>query len=183
MKPGQPFLKLFILILAVSVLTAGEGKPAIGESAPGFYLRDLQGQSYFLSKLIAEENPLLISFFATWCAPCRQEIPAYEALLKNPDYEKVQALYVHVGEPSAKPGKGKADFGLLDDMIEELSMTYPVLLDKYAVAAGKYGATSLPTTVIIDQDGDIAYYHTGFQSGDEQKVATVLQDILNQSSE
>ena len=64
---------------------------------------------------------------------------------------------------------------MVKEMINNLKTSIPVLMDKYGVAAEKYGALALPTTAIINPKGEIAYIHTGFAVGDEKEIISVLE--------
>ena len=63
---------------------------------------------------------------------------------------------------------------IVKEMIDGLKTSIPILMDKYGVAAEKYGALALPTTAIINSKGEIAYIHTGFQLGDEKEIVSIL---------
>jgi len=167
-------------MVAVQPIIA-EKKPLqinVDDPAPTFFLRDLDGKNFFLSKAIKEKQPIVLSFFATWCIPCRTEIPVYENMLKNEKYQNIKLLYIHVGEPKVDADQKMTDLELILKMKQNLDMTHTILYDRYGVAADKYGAASLPTTVVIAPTGKIAYYHTGFKSGDELKVEKILLQLL-----
>ncbi len=169
------------LLLSIPIILAEENESLpLGSEAPSFFLRTVEGESFFMSKVIAQGNPILLSFYATWCVPCRAEIPAYEAMLKDSAFADVRVFYVHVGEPTRKPGKAgeDADYSLLSTMKEDLGMSFPILLDKYGVTAEKYMASSLPTSCIIDGAGKVAYHHSGYKAGDEDQVRDLLLKLL-----
>ena len=170
------------LILVLAVSAAASDLPAgleIGGEAPSFFLRDLDNQNFFLSRAIKEKQPIVLSFFATWCVPCRAEIPALEAKLKDPRHADLTVIYVHVGEPKVKQADpaGEGSVQMIRQMQAELGMTRTILYDRYGVAAEKYGATSLPCTVVIAPDGTLAYHHTGYKDGDIETLFQVLAEL------
>ncbi|MEA3288413.1 MAG: TlpA disulfide reductase family protein [Candidatus Marinimicrobia bacterium] len=171
---------IVVLCLTTQLVWADEKVPVlkVGDSAPTFFLRDLDGENFFLSKTIKQKQVIVLSFYATWCIPCRTEIPAYEKLLAETEFEAVKLIYIHVGEPKVKMEDPKAGIELIHKMKANLKMSHPILFDRYGVVADKYGASSLPTTVVIGPDGKVHYYHSGFKPGDGAKVKEVLLKIL-----
>jgi len=180
-KLSKMYLLIGVLFVSIQLVLGDEKiqTPMVGEAAPTFFLRNLEGENFFLSRALKQKQIIVLSFYATWCIPCRTEIPTYEALLADKKYEDVQLIYIHVGEPKAKMDDPKAGTELIYKLKTSLKMTYPILFDRYGVVADKYGAASLPTTVVIAPDGLVAYYHSGFKPGDEAKVKAVLQKILD----
>jgi len=181
MKKAISSLLLILVVFPMNAFAADlpDGLE-IGAAAPTFFLMDLDRQSFFLSRALKEGKPILLSFYATWCVPCRKEIPAYEAMLQDDAFADVRILYIHVGEPTAKPGSGDgdADMSLIDKMKSDLGMTHLILYDRYHVAFKKYGGKGLPTTAVIAPDGTLAYYHSGYEPGDEEKVRRILLDLM-----
>ncbi len=164
------------ILIPILLITSLFAQPKLGEKAPTFYTKKLDGGSFFLSDTLERNNkPIVLSFFATWCVPCRTEIPKLDSL--NNVFTDVDFYLINVS--GLKQGKRtlKEDPVMVRKMIDDLKTDITVLLDKYGVAAEKYGATVLPTTSVIDTKGNIAYLHTGFKLGDEIELATVLNDF------
>ena len=153
-----------------------------GDSAPTFYLRSLEGDNFFLSKEIKGESPIILSFYATWCIPCRKEIPALERIMTDPSIESVRLYYVNVGgligaDEDGDLVKQREEADKVRRHKERFKMTHPILMDRYAMTAQKYGADSLPALVVIGGDGTIMYQHWGYETGDEIKLLTILKTI------
>jgi thiol-disulfide isomerase/thioredoxin len=168
-----------ILVFVLNIFAQEQPLLKTGDLAPTFFLRTLEGENFFLSKEIKPESPIILAFYATWCIPCRQEIPALEKMMSDPKLSNVRLYYVNVGglmaadeggdvvkqrEESEKVQRHKAQF----------KMTHPILMDRYALTAGKFGAESLPMIVVIGGDGLIKYLHCGYKPGDEQVLLQYL---------
>jgi len=153
-----------------------------GDPAPTFFLRTLEGENFFLSKEIQTDSPIILSFYATWCVPCRQEIPALEKMMADPALKNVRLYYVNVGglmaaDDSGDVVKQREETGKVQRHQERFNMTHPILMDRYALTAQKFEAESLPTTVVIGSDGKIKYLHHGYELGDDVKLLQLLKGL------
>ena len=115
-----------------------------GQPAPSFHLPGLDGQAVRLSDL--RGDVVLINFWATWCGPCRMEMPELEQIHRAHGGKDLHVLGVNLGEPTA----------LVRAFIAEEGFTFPILLDETSSLATQYAPSSLPTTYIIDREGRIA---------------------------
>ena len=169
--------KLLYSLFLFTVLFGND--TVIDSTAPTFYLPTLEGKNFFLSKSLKEGNPIVISFFATWCAPCRKEMPKLDSLSQV--FKDVSFYLVNV---SGLSGKEKEETEKVKKMLLSLNVDLPVLMDKYAVTAEKYDALILPTTVVINPEGLIIYKHTGYEKGDEKELSIILEQFTpNEDSE
>jgi len=174
---------ILISIFNVCICFAQEGMDLrVGDSAPTFFLRSLEGENFFLSKEINGESPIILSFYATWCIPCRKEIPALEEIMTDPSIENVRLYYVNVGgligaDEDGDLVKQREEADKVRHHKEHFKMTHPILMDRYALTAQKYGADSLPALVVVDGNGNIRYQHWGFEAGDEKKLLKILKTL------
>ena len=170
-------MKHFTVMLVM--LSASYAQVTVGEQAPTFFLPLESGESFYMSRVIGpkarvdeQRQAIVISFFATWCIPCKKEIPQLEILQK----EFPNAGFYLVGVNEAK--------SLLSAYIAEFDVKLPVLVDRYGVVAKKYGVVdeqgvgNLPTLYIIGADGQVAYHHVGYKEGDEKIYAGILGDLI-----
>ncbi len=144
-------------------------------NAPTFYARTLDGEKFFLSDELKKQKPILLSFFATWCGPCRIEIPVLNKI--KDEHPGISFYLVDVSNLEQGGVKLTEDPDEVRKMIESMNVTMTVLMDKYGVAAESYGALELPKTVVIDRGGEIVYEKTGYKSGDENALIKVLQEL------
>ena len=123
-------------------------KPAL-RRMPDFHLKDTRGQQVTLAQF--RGHVLLVDFWATWCAPCRKEMPGYEAL-----YQRYRARgLAMVGIAADSDRAAVARFG------RDLGITYPLLINGMDVE--RYGVQGLPTTILVDREGFIRKEVVGFE--------------------
>lgn len=146
-----------LFILAVVVVACGGAGGAVpqqgitqGSLARDFTLYDLDGNEVSLSDY--EGDVVLVNLWATWCAPCRDEIPDLEAAYQANKDKGFAVLGVNIEEPAET----------VAPFVEELNMTYPVLLDENGEVIKTYRAQGLPMSLILDQDGVIQVRHMGY---------------------
>jgi thiol-disulfide isomerase/thioredoxin len=149
---------LSLAVVAVLFHMLGSWRaPDLPEEAPGFVLEDLEGEPVALDSF--RGSPVVLNFWATWCGPCRTEIPSFAKFADdNPD---IVVLGVAVdGSPSE-----------LKIAAQQLGITYQVLIATPEIKA-EYGVSTLPTTVIIDPEGVVSTAHSGMMFGPQLRWAT-----------
>ena len=147
----------------------------VGDEAPTFFVRDLTEKNFFLSDTLKLGKPIVLSFFATWCGPCRVEMPVLDTLSQS--YSNINFYLVDVSGLTQGKSKMKEDPAKVKIMVESLGVTLQVLMDKYGKVAEKYGVKSLPRLVVIDAKGTVHYIHDGYAPGDEKKLKEVLDKL------
>ena len=129
---------------------AGETEaPVVGHLAPDFSLNTLSGEEVTLSEFRGRQ-PVVLNFWATWCPPCRAEIPFFQAASR-----KYNGQVVVLGVDDGEPRSTVAPF------VAEMGMTYRVPLDENSVVSRRYRVNSLPSTYFIDRDGVVQKVHIG----------------------
>lgn len=160
-------MRSFALALVALLLAAcqpASGAPTIGGPAPDFTLPTLDGRSVSLSGL--RGKPVVINFWATWCAPCRDEMPLLQAVATRHAASGLTVLAIDVQEGEA----------LVQAFVDEFGLTFPVLLDKTGEVVSRYRVRGLPTTVFVDRSGNIQSVYLG--PLDEKTLETRLAGIL-----
>lgn len=127
----------------------------VGVKAPDFTLKNLEGEKVQLSDFKGKK--VLINFWATWCKPCRDEMPAMEKYYQSASNDVV---FLAVNTDPTSDVKGFAD---------EMKLTFPILLDNADKTMNAYGVLSIPTTFFIDEKGNIGSKHVGQMSYEEIK--------------
>ncbi|AMX83035.1 thiol-disulfide oxidoreductase [Geobacillus subterraneus] len=122
---------------------------AVGSTAPDFVLADLKGREHRLSDY--RGKGVFLNFWGTWCKPCEREMPYMNELY--PVYKKqgVEILAVNVGEPKLSVEKFAERFGL----------TFPIVIDRQDQVLNAYNVGPLPTTFLIDKNGEVKKIITG----------------------
>lgn len=129
--------------------STSEGQIRVGEQAPNFTLPDLNGNETSLSDYRGEV--VLINFWATWCPPCRVEMPDMEAVYREHGDSDFEILGVDQREP----------VDLVTKYVDERGFSWVFLLDEDFDVSRDYSATSIPRSILVDRDGDVAYIWTG----------------------
>lgn len=148
----------------------GEGRPVkIGDTAPDFSAEYADEGTFTLSE--AKGKVVIINFWATWCGPCCNELPAFQKL--NDEYgDKLQIVAVDYGESKKE----------VNDFIKENGYTFPFALDKDGSVSALYPSDGIPYTVIIDKEGIIRQTFTGARSAEEQYelYKNVVEEIIDE---
>lgn len=126
--------------------------PEVGGPAPDFTLVDLEGNAVTLSDL--RGRPVVLNFWATWCPPCRLEMPELQETQRDYAEQGVVVLTVNQDESAAQ----------VQSFFDEIGLTLQAVLDDDGDVGIAYGAFYLPSTVFINADGDITAFHRGIIS-------------------
>ncbi|MFH1541914.1 MAG: TlpA disulfide reductase family protein [bacterium] len=140
---------LFCLLIGVAFAMSKAPKPATDISDLDFLLYDLKGEPHYLSD--HKGKIIFLNFWATWCPPCRAEMPSMQKLQKYWNPEKYAMVAVNVGE----------DPEIVRAFMQDNNYTFPVLLDTTRKIARKYQVTGIPVTFIINEEGQIAAREVG----------------------
>ena len=135
-----------------------------------FTLKDQYGNTHTLSDY--KGKTVFLNFWATWCSPCRAEMPDIQKLYEEFQQEEEDIVILGVAAPSL--GREKSEEGI-KGFLEENGYTYPVLMDTEAEAFQAYGINSFPTTFMIDKDGNVFGYIPG------QLSEETMRDIIGQT--
>ena len=168
---------MYRILTAILLSSSLMSQIKVGDEAPTFFVRDLAEQNFFFSDTLKTGKPAVLSFFATWCGPCRVEMPVLDTLSQS--YSDINFYLVDVSGLTQGKSKMKEDPAKVKIMVESLGVTLQVLMDKYGKVAEKYGVKSLPSLVVIDAKSTVHYIHDGYAPGDENKLKEVLDKLSN----
>ena len=141
-----------------------------GQPAPGFELEARDGKKVRLEEF--RGRVVLLNFWATWCPPCREELPLLESLLRTYDDSVFVIVGINVdGEP------GRLDRFLRRTSIDSLL----ILRDPKALAIGRYDPETMPATYIIDREGTVRYEHMGFSPDIVSEYDDTIRALLAES--
>ena len=165
-RPGGA-LKNLLLGVALAAC-AGVAVPAVAPAAPApdFTLRSMGGSNLRLQE--QRGQVVLVNFWATWCGPCRQEMPQLNRLYEKYKGSGFVLLGVNVDEDTRKAA----------DVAAKLGVTFPVLLDTEKTVSKLYDLSTMPSTVIIDRDGKVRYVHRGYLAGYEDNYEKQIRELL-----
>jgi len=155
--------------VACVVLALGGGSVlavATSSTAPDFTLRTAAGPNMRLQE--QRGQVVMINFWATWCGPCRQEMPHLSKL-----YEKYRASgFVLLGINVDDDARNAVE------VAAKLGVKFPVLLDTDKKVSKQYELLTMPSTVLIDRDGKVRFVHRGYQNGLEETYEKQLRELL-----
>ncbi len=128
-----------------------------------FALKDADENVFTIAQF--EDQVRVVNFWATWCPPCRDEIPDFQAFHENYGDQGVKIIGIALDEEGAE---------IVQPFVEEMNMTYLTLIDTSQMAASKFGGVyGIPTTFIIDRDGMIQKKHVGYMSYENLESAVL----------
>jgi peroxiredoxin len=136
------------------------------QPAADFTLKSLAGDNIRLADL--KGQVVLINFWASWCGPCRQEMPVLDRLHQRYRDTGFAVLGVNV-EGEVAPAR---------DLAQKTGVTFPVLIDAGQQISKLYDLKAMPSTVVVDRDGRVRYVHRGYKPGDEEKYVQVVKELL-----
>lgn len=151
------------------VLSSLAGGAEIKSKAPNFTAEDLDGRKVEL-KATLPNGPVLISFWATSCKPCIQELSAVQKFYAEYKKKGFEVLAIDVDGPRS--------LSAVKPKVKGLKWEFPVLLDTNKDVYRKYQVLGIPHTVIVDQNGDIRYTHTTYRAGDEKLIQKKVDELL-----
>ena len=140
----------------------------LSSSAPDFTLRSVGGKNLRLQE--QRGQVVLVNFWATWCGPCRQEMPHLNAL-----YDKYRSSgFVLLGVNIDDDPKAAAD------LATKLGVRFPVLLDTDKRVSKVYDMSAMPATLLIDRDGRVRHIHRGYREGVERTYEEQVRGLLRE---
>ena len=161
--------------LSFFFFTAGCMGPSSGDSSAQdgqlngrqlFTLKSLNGEEVSLDGLLKTNKAVLLNFWATWCPPCREEIPDLIKLQETYRNRSFTILGVDIGESAAK----------VSSFADKAGINYPVVLDRDNRVAESYKIVGIPTSILIDSDGKILGVYHGFTGPLVQDVKKAVEN-------
>jgi thiol-disulfide isomerase/thioredoxin len=167
---GLPSIDRRCALLAALALASGASRAAYQlrpwtQGAPSFALKDLDGKAWELPAL--QGRAVLLNFWATWCDPCREEMPSLQALAQRHDDELAVLMVNYRESPST-----------IRRFLERVPLKLPVLLDGDGAAARAWTSRVFPTTVLIDRSGRPRYQVVGAVDWSGEDARQWLREIL-----
>lgn len=156
--------KLFVLVILLLLPFA-----SYSQSYNDFTLPDLDGNDVNLNKLI-EKGPVMISFWATWCTPCKEEMKKLQPVYEK--YKDQGFTYLAVNQDNQK------SLAKVKSFINANGYTFPVVLDTDKSIFEAYNGIGMPYSLLIDMNKKIVAKHLGYVTGDEVIIEKEIKDLL-----
>ena len=161
-------LRWFIILFASLLLVGTTNAATIKGKAPNFTLKSNTGKNIKLSELRGQV--VLLNFWASWCGPCRQEMPLLEKLQQRYSALGFTVLGVNVEED---PSKAKT-------LLKDIPVSFPILFDTQNTVSKQYQVLAMPSTVMIDRNGNMRYLHKGYKPGDEAQYKKWIKQLVKE---
>lgn len=153
------------LLLLISINTQAL---ELDTPAPDFTLKSNQDSNIRLSDLAG--NVVMVNFWATWCGPCRQEMPLLEKLYQKYNKAGFVILGVNVEDDASKA----------ESYLVGKDLNFPILFDTENTVSKLYDVKAMPSTVFVDRNGNFRYLHKGFKLGEEKNYDKIIRALLRQ---
>jgi thiol-disulfide isomerase/thioredoxin len=162
--------RLLYLILLLITLPSSYADQKRDMMLPDLSIKLINGKKTRLSSLL-EDGPILVNFWATWCAPCKKEMIFLEEFHKKYSDQGFRVLAISTDSPKS--------MSKVKSYIRAKKHTFLVGLDPNQEVAKKMNAMVMPTVILIDKDRKVSWYHQGFIPGDENEIETQILKFLN----
>lgn len=154
-----------ILLLAVTPMTFA----AISSGPAGnFTLKSAAGQNIKLSEFRGQV--VLINFWASWCGPCRQEMPHLDAIHKKYKSLGFTVFGVNVEQ----------DREMADKILRDIPVTFPILFDDENTVSKLYDVDAMPVTILVDRNGEVRFMHKGYRPGYEEEYEKQVRALVRE---
>ncbi|MEM7292124.1 MAG: TlpA disulfide reductase family protein [Pseudomonadota bacterium] len=158
------FGAICVALLLVSTASAKE----ISGASPDFTLRSNDGTNLRLGE--QRGQVVMINFWASWCGPCRQEMPLLDQMYQQFKPLGFTVLGVNVEENSSAA----------KNMLKSTPVSFPILFDDQNVVSQLYKVKAMPTTILVDRDGNMRYLHQGYKPGYEVAYQEQVRKLLRE---
>ncbi|MEO7774557.1 MAG: TlpA disulfide reductase family protein [Steroidobacteraceae bacterium] len=158
---------LLAVLLALPGIALSTSSPTM-EKAPDFQLDAMSGRQEALAGY--KGQVVMINFWATWCGPCRTEMPVLEQLHKK--YKAMGFTMMGVNVEPDSQGAVK--------WLQATPVTFPILFDIESKVSKLYSVAGMPSTVIVDRKGNVRYVHRGYKPGDENEYLTQIRALIRE---
>lgn len=149
-----------------TTVTPSVSATGTGSMAPEIAAADLDGKGVRLSKL--RGKVVLVDFWASWCAPCREELPVLDALYKKYRARGLEVIAVNQDRSRAK----------LTQFLRRVPLSFPVVHDENGSVAGRYSPPKMPSSYLIDRRGLVRHVQAGFRAKDRAALERQIVDLL-----
>jgi peroxiredoxin len=163
----QVLLSMFLLC-TVLLSPAQAGTETVNVKAEDFTLKSRSGKNLKLSE--QRGNVIMLNFWASWCPPCREEMPLINDLHKKYSKYGFSVWGVNVDD----------DVSLADKVLKDIPVQFPILLNPQNSIAELYGVEAMPTTVFIDRNGNKRFIHKGYKAGEEKAYDKLIKKLIRE---
>ena len=163
-------MKSILSLLLIAAISFGFSLSTANKKLPDITISDLQGKPVKIQEYVATGKTTIISFWATWCAPCKRELDAISELYPSwvADYN-INLVAITIDNARA--------LTQVKPLIEEKGWEFDVLVDSKQELQQALNFQSIPQTFVIDKEGNIVYEHSGYAPGDEFELEKFIKGL------
>lgn len=154
---------LTTILLALSTQLATAAEPS-----PDFTLASNKSDNLRLAE--QRGKVIMLNFWASWCGPCRQEMPLLDELNARYEAAGFQVWGVNVDSERADA----------EQMLDKIPVEFPILFDSKGEVSKLFGVDAMPSSVFIDRDGKVRHVHRGFRDGDEAAYKKIIKELIRE---
>ncbi len=158
----------FTLMLSLAFGSALSSAKEMNEPAPDFTLKSRQGENLRLEDFRGQV--VMLNFWASWCGPCRQEMPLMDAIYEQYKDLGFTVLAVNVDENREEAHR----------FLDKVPVSYPILYDPESEVSERYNVQAMPTTVMIGRDGNARFIHYGYKPGYEDEYEKQIRQLVRE---
>ncbi len=160
---------IFLVVLCCSIFSANSLlAKKTDKEAFDFTLKSMSGENIKLSEL--RGNVVMLNFWASWCGPCRTEMPILDKFYKK--YKKLGFTLLSINIENDASGAKK--------FLNDVPVSFPVLLDSNKKVSKQYKVSAMPTSIFIDRDGKMRSIHKGYKKGDEKEYKRLMKELIRE---
>lgn len=168
---ARKIIVTLILLFSIPVVAQSNGSLTTHRLAPNFVLEDINGSTFELNEVIGK-RVILLSFYASICKPCRDQLEAFSEIYNN--FKENGLTLIAIATDDVKT------VAKVKPYIKSMGYNFPVLYDTEGTVSNLYYAQLVPFSVLIDMKGYIVYSHMGYMRGDEMQLVTIIQKYLHE---
>lgn len=161
-------MRAFLTAVVFALWSVSAAAAELSGPAPDFTLQTMDGKKVSLSDY--KDQVVMINFWASWCGPCRQEMPELNTLYDT--YKKAGFVLLGINLDDSKAA--------VDKSLQKTPVTFPVLLDPKGKVAELYKNKAMPSSYFVDRKGNLAYLHQGYRPGEEAEYKKIIRKLLAQ---
>ncbi|MEO0442457.1 MAG: TlpA disulfide reductase family protein [Pseudomonadota bacterium] len=172
-------MKYLSIVIALFISLSPLHAKELSGQMPDFTLGSAAGNNVRLEELRGQV--VMLNFWATWCGPCRQEMPELEALYKR--YKKAGFTILGINVENSNNPTKKTE---IEQFVDEQQLTFPILFDNQKAVTSTLEqqflkkSMGMPTTVFLDRGGNARFLHEAYKPGDEAKYRKVIKTLLRE---
>lgn len=159
--------RLTIFIIALLALLSA---PCVSAQLPSVQLKDIHGRTVNVSEISNDGNPVVISFFATWCKPCMRELKAISEVY--PDWQDETGMKMYIVSIDDAQNSSK-----VRPLVDGEGWEYETLLDPNSEFFKAMGLQAVPHVLVLDGNGKVVMSHSGYTDGSESEIIKTIRNL------